>query len=195
MSASRCGADARHQESCRHQSRRPRCAPLPCIPRPRLTSFAARASANGDAHDPEPCAERTASLGPRPRPALRPESLRGRRSGIVIAQTGRRRRSPHGYVLTPTRACAMPFMPFNILGIWFRGLLAIAILAGGIYLLARWYDHSHVDEYVQAPVATSDLSSDEVRRDEVRSPSITVAEPVRRSLPIPTPAGTELHWS
>ncbi len=36
----------------------------------------------------------------------------------------------------------MPFMPFNILGIWFRGLLSIAILAGGIYLLKEWYDES-----------------------------------------------------
>ena len=42
----------------------------------------------------------------------------------------------------------MPFMPFNILGIWFRGLLSIAILAGGIYLLKRWYDESYV---VEAP--------------------------------------------
>ena len=40
----------------------------------------------------------------------------------------------------------MPFMPFNILGIWFRGLLSIAILAGGIYLLKSWYDDSHVIE-------------------------------------------------
>ena len=40
----------------------------------------------------------------------------------------------------------MPFMPFHILGIWFRGLLSIAILAGGIYLLSRWYDESHVVE-------------------------------------------------
>ena len=38
----------------------------------------------------------------------------------------------------------MPFMPFNILGIWFRGLLSIAIIAGGVYLAKRWYDESHV---------------------------------------------------
>jgi pimeloyl-ACP methyl ester carboxylesterase len=42
----------------------------------------------------------------------------------------------------------MPFMPFNILGMWFRGSLSIAILAGGIYLLKRWYDDSHVVEVV-----------------------------------------------
>lgn len=35
----------------------------------------------------------------------------------------------------------MPFLPFQILGIWFRGLLSVAILAGGIGLL-RWW---HVD--------------------------------------------------
>lgn len=32
-------------------------------------------------------------------------------------------------------------LPFQILGLWFRGLLAVAILAGGAYLLKRWYDH------------------------------------------------------
>jgi pimeloyl-ACP methyl ester carboxylesterase len=34
----------------------------------------------------------------------------------------------------------MPFMPFAILGIWFRGLLALGLLGGGIWLLATWYD-------------------------------------------------------
>lgn len=42
----------------------------------------------------------------------------------------------------------MPFMPFQILGIWFRGLLSIAILAGGIYLLKEWYDDSWRDAEV-----------------------------------------------
>ncbi len=36
------------------------------------------------------------------------------------------------------------FMPFHILGIWFRGLLAVAILVGGGYLLYRWFDEAHV---------------------------------------------------
>ncbi|WP_435019065.1 alpha/beta fold hydrolase [Tundrisphaera sp. TA3] len=40
----------------------------------------------------------------------------------------------------------MPFMPFQILGIWFRGLLAVAILAGGIYGIWSWYDRSRVFE-------------------------------------------------
>ena len=34
----------------------------------------------------------------------------------------------------------MLFMPFAILGIWFRGLLALALLGGGIWLLYEWYD-------------------------------------------------------
>ena len=34
----------------------------------------------------------------------------------------------------------MPFMPFAILGLWFRGLLALGVLGGGIWLLATWYD-------------------------------------------------------
>jgi pimeloyl-ACP methyl ester carboxylesterase len=46
----------------------------------------------------------------------------------------------------------MPFMPFNILGIWFRGLLSIAILVGGIYLLKEWYDDSrYIEVEIPAP--------------------------------------------
>jgi pimeloyl-ACP methyl ester carboxylesterase len=54
----------------------------------------------------------------------------------------------------------MPFMPFNILGMWFRGMLSFAILAGGIYLLIRWYDHSHVIEKIllsAPPGETADI--------------------------------------
>ena len=38
----------------------------------------------------------------------------------------------------------MPFMPFNILGLWLRGLLSVAVIAGGVYLLKRWFDEAHV---------------------------------------------------
>jgi pimeloyl-ACP methyl ester carboxylesterase len=76
----------------------------------------------------------------------------------------------------------MPFMPFQILGMWFRGLLSIAILAGGIYLLSRWYDESHVVEY--APVSTqtveprrADVDSDPNRRT---TSTEEVVVPVRR---------------
>ena len=42
----------------------------------------------------------------------------------------------------------MPFMPFQIVGIWLRGLLALAILAGGIALIRRWDDDRHVTVYL-----------------------------------------------
>jgi hypothetical protein len=34
----------------------------------------------------------------------------------------------------------MPFMPFAILGMWLRGLLALGLVGGGLWLLATWYD-------------------------------------------------------
>jgi pimeloyl-ACP methyl ester carboxylesterase len=75
----------------------------------------------------------------------------------------------------------MPFMPFQILGMWFRGLLSIAILAGGIYLLSRWYDESHVVEYTLDPAATVNQPREEVGPDGVRRPrSADVAVPSRR---------------
>lgn len=33
----------------------------------------------------------------------------------------------------------MALMPFSILGMWFRGLLALALLVGGMLLLSQWY--------------------------------------------------------
>ena len=72
----------------------------------------------------------------------------------------------------------MLFMPFNILGIWFRGLLSIAILAGGIYLLSRWYDDSHATEVIEEPVVTA--PSDAVRRVDVRPVATEITVPTRR---------------
>ena len=46
----------------------------------------------------------------------------------------------------------MPFLPFQILGIWFRGLLGLALLGLGIYCLKQWYDEPN-SVVVQAPVA------------------------------------------
>jgi hypothetical protein len=39
-------------------------------------------------------------------------------------------------------------MPFQILGVWIRGLLALFCLGLAIYLLYEWYDHrqTHVTE-------------------------------------------------
>ena len=41
----------------------------------------------------------------------------------------------------------MPFLPFTILGIWIRSLLAVAIIAGGFFCLRLWYEDSLVLEY------------------------------------------------
>ncbi len=38
----------------------------------------------------------------------------------------------------------MPLMPFQVLGIWLRGLLAVAILAGGAWLAYAWYQDAYV---------------------------------------------------
>jgi pimeloyl-ACP methyl ester carboxylesterase len=38
----------------------------------------------------------------------------------------------------------MLLMPFQILGVWFRAIVSIALIAGGIYLLKQWYDHREV---------------------------------------------------
>ncbi len=38
----------------------------------------------------------------------------------------------------------MGFMPFQILGVWIRGLLSIVLLILGPYLLYEWYEHAHV---------------------------------------------------
>jgi hypothetical protein len=72
----------------------------------------------------------------------------------------------------------MMFMPFNILGIWFRGLLSIAILAGGIYLLFRWYDDSYATEIIEASVMT--VPTDAVRRVNVRPIATETTVPTRR---------------
>jgi pimeloyl-ACP methyl ester carboxylesterase len=36
-------------------------------------------------------------------------------------------------------------LPFQILGMWLRGLLSIALLIGGPYLVHRWYERAHVE--------------------------------------------------
>jgi pimeloyl-ACP methyl ester carboxylesterase len=40
----------------------------------------------------------------------------------------------------------MPFTPTTILSMWLKGLLSIAIIAGGLFLLRQWYEHSHAWE-------------------------------------------------
>ena len=75
----------------------------------------------------------------------------------------------------------MPFMPFNILGIWFRGFFSVGLLALGLYLLTRWYDESHVVEPVQPVAVATDVPRIDVPREVARD---LVEQPVRpRALP------------
>jgi len=78
------------------------------------------------------------------------------------------------------------FMPFNILGIYFRGLLSIAILVGGVYLLTRWYDESRVPVSPEAssppqPMIVDKDDSEAKRERGARSaPAETVNAPPER---------------
>lgn len=49
----------------------------------------------------------------------------------------------------------MMFMPFQIIGVWVRGVLALGLIALAAYLLYQWYDRSHVVE-VPARVAVAE---------------------------------------
>jgi pimeloyl-ACP methyl ester carboxylesterase len=69
----------------------------------------------------------------------------------------------------------MPFIPFNILGTWFRGLLSLAIIAGGIYLLVRWYDESHT----VAPARTGTIVATPVSDIDISYEGAPIAVPVR----------------
>ena len=61
----------------------------------------------------------------------------------------------------------MPLMPFQILGIWLRGLLAVAILDGGAWLAYDWYEHR---AYVWVPdrVAVVDTSASSAAPSAIR---------------------------
>lgn len=76
----------------------------------------------------------------------------------------------------------MAFMPFQILGMWFRGLLSIVIVAAGVYLLKRWYDESHV--VVRAvPAVTVETQPDGIAPNPARAEPATSAVRVFRFEP------------
>jgi pimeloyl-ACP methyl ester carboxylesterase len=79
----------------------------------------------------------------------------------------------------------MAFMPFQILGIWFRGLLALAIPIVGGLLLKAWYDDSRVVERVPVSPAAVAAPAEPARpRPQpdrvvvVPAPDLEPAEPV-----------------
>ena len=58
-------------------------------------------------------------------------------------------------------------LPFHVLGIWLRGLLTIALLAAGIYLLTQWnYERKTV--VVQSQASEFEPASPPERTPEIR---------------------------
>jgi pimeloyl-ACP methyl ester carboxylesterase len=62
----------------------------------------------------------------------------------------------------------MPFMPFQVLGIWLRGLLALILLGVGLYLLREWYAHRTVYITEPAPAARTESPHSDVDRGPAR---------------------------
>ena len=62
----------------------------------------------------------------------------------------------------------MFFMPFQILGIWLRGLFTLVLLGAGAYLLVHWYQHRQI-VVVDPPVRVEPGRSDDETREEPRS--------------------------
>ncbi len=61
------------------------------------------------------------------------------------------------------------FMPFQILGMWFRGLLSLALIGVGAFLLREWYLNRSVDVVETVPVATTpDAPRDDAETRETR---------------------------
>lgn len=60
------------------------------------------------------------------------------------------------------------FMPFQILGIWLRGLLALLLLALGIFLLAQWYNLRERVVAVSGPPASITTEDDRAINERAR---------------------------
>ena len=64
----------------------------------------------------------------------------------------------------------MLFMPFQILGVWLRGLVTLAMIGVGAYLLVYWYDHREVvvvDLPTQTEIVRPGKEPGEVTRSHV----------------------------
>ncbi len=80
------------------------------------------------------------------------ESNQDHRYRLCCPRRGLTFRSP------PSGVAPVIMLPFQILGIWFRGLLALAILGGGIYLLTRWLTSARLPGTIAAPIGASPAS-------------------------------------
>ncbi|HVJ82353.1 MAG TPA: alpha/beta fold hydrolase [Planctomycetia bacterium] len=86
-------------------------------------------------------------------------------------------------------------MPFQILGIWLRAILAVIFLGAGIYFLKQWYDHRRHAVIVERPAADP-LQPDRARLaaapnefDRAEAP----ARPDDRLAPAENPGQTEMR--
>ena len=64
----------------------------------------------------------------------------------------------------------MMFMPFQVLGIWFRGLLSVAMLAGAVWFLRDWNEHRTIVVHVPAVQGAVEGENATIRRQAVDRP-------------------------
>ena len=65
----------------------------------------------------------------------------------------------------------MGAMPFQIVGVWIRGLLSILLLAAGPYLLYHWYERTQVMQMQTVAVPTTQSSGSGVERQAAVEPT------------------------
>src|SRR4051812_39960347 len=65
----------------------------------------------------------------------------------------------------PERTSPMPFMPFDIIWIWLRGLLSLALIGLGIYLVRDGYERCYVREIPVAARASDTRDQPEAARE------------------------------
>ena len=85
----------------------------------------------------------------------------------------------------------MPFMPFQILGVWLRGLLALAIPILAIFCLKWWYDDSWVvdrAEVVRVEAAGPDRVATTVVKERI--PKAAAEGGARRRVSVADPSAT-----
>jgi len=69
----------------------------------------------------------------------------------------------------------MPWTPFDLVGMWFRGLLSIAILAGGLFFARKWYEDTHVTVSDTVAVGNDRPAEPGKNRDPARADAATPA--------------------
>jgi pimeloyl-ACP methyl ester carboxylesterase len=86
----------------------------------------------------------------------------------------------------------MPFTPAAVLWMWMRGLLSVAIIAGGVFLLREWYEDSHATETPRVQPAGGGLSPPQDHRGPVADEPVGPRHRVFRWDPGPNRETAEL---